>query len=140
MAVDTYFAKKVIPSLKKAIKEVEPMLHDLRDNFGLKDDIYYNLLISLTEAVNNAIIHGNKCDPDKNVTIEIHSDGTLYQLIISDEGDGFNPDAVADPRNPENILKSNGRGIFLIKALSTESSFVHSSEGTTVTIQFKCKN
>lgn len=129
--------KRELTSQRKAIKEVEPMLQFFREQLHLKDESYYNILIALTEAVNNAIIHGNRCDPDKKVVIDIKADESGLEIIVTDEGKGFNPDNVEDPRSPENLLKTSGRGIFLIKELSLNSSYSFTESGTTVFIKFR---
>ena len=102
-------------------------------------DKYYNILIAVTEAFNNAIIHGNKCNNDKKVGFDIIADEESIQIVIKDEGKGFNPDNLADPREPENLMKDSGRGVFLIKELSDECDFMHTSTGTSVKMVFKVK-
>lgn len=136
MSLNVIELKKELTSQRKAIKEVEPMLQFFREQFLWKDEIYYNILIALTEAVNNAIIHGNRCDPDKKVNIIIKATDSLIEIYVSDEGAGFDPDKIEDPRAPENLLKSSGRGIFLIRELSSSSSYSFDDKGTTAKINF----
>jgi serine/threonine-protein kinase RsbW len=115
---------------------VEPYFFELKDELKIKDELFYNMLIAVTEAVNNAIIHGNKCNPQKIVNIQIEVINRDITVIISDEGSGFDPNNVADPREPENLLKANGRGVFLIKELTENYQFDITQFGTTVKMNF----
>ena len=102
-------------------------------NFDQK--IYDNILISLTEAVNNAIIHGNKEDESKFVIVNCEGRKQEVVITISDEGRGFNPHQVPDPTLPQNLECCGGRGVFIMKQLSDEIKF-HDS-GRTVEMKFK---
>jgi serine/threonine-protein kinase RsbW len=115
-----------IPSLVENIRVVESFIDNSKDTFHIEDDIYGNIMVAVTEAVNNAIRHGNKFDKDKNV----------YQLRfeIEDEGAGFDFDNLDDPTAPENIENPGGRGIFLIRHLADEVEF--SKEGRRVELTF----
>jgi len=97
------------------------------------------MLIAVTEAVNNAIIHGNKCNPQKEVIISIEGKTEEIIITIKDHGGGFDPSMVADPRQPENLLKEHGRGIFLMKEISDQLSFRSNKSGTIVILNFKIK-
>lgn len=105
------------PSSPGCISDVERLVDHLAATYHISQDKYPNILISLTEAVNNAIIHGNQCDDCKCVHVEVQPQHQGLTLIVRDEGCGFNPDKVDDPTLPENIAKTGGRGIFLIKQL-----------------------
>jgi serine/threonine-protein kinase RsbW len=76
------------------------------------------MLIAVTEAVNNAIVHGNKNDPEKYVRIGFESDEEQLVFSITDEGQGFDYTNLPDPTDPENIEKVSGRGVFLMSNLS----------------------
>ena len=85
--------------------------------------------LSLREAVNNAIIHGNKNNPEKKVEVEIEFlDDEIY-IRVWDEGDGFNPDSLPDPTKDENLLQPHGRGIFLIKQFVNKVEFISRNSG-----------
>ncbi|EAZ81810.1 ATP-binding protein [Algoriphagus machipongonensis] len=112
-----------IPSLIENIKIIESFIDNARDNFEINDDIYGNIMISVTECISNAIIHGNKHDKSKLVHLELATEEGLLKFIIEDEGRGFNYNELKDPTAPENIEKPGGRGIFLIKHLSDEVKF-----------------
>ncbi|SRR5690554_2335698 len=112
-----------IPSLSDNIRIVESFIDNARDKFNLNDDIYGNIMIAVTESVNNAIKHGNKNDKGKNVSLSLHLNDDVIRFIIEDEGEGFDYLNLPDPTAPENIDKPGGRGIFLMKHLSDEVNF-----------------
>ena len=122
---------------RKAIKLVEPMIRSVKDTIPIRIEKYYNILIAVTEAVNNAIIHGNRCDIDKKVFMTVKASIDNLLVTVKDEGLGFDLDNLADPRNPENLLKENGRGVFLIKEFSDKCKIKPSSKGTLVSMTFK---
>ncbi|MBN3521235.1 ATP-binding protein [Algoriphagus lutimaris] len=112
-----------IPSLIENIKIIESFIDNARENFDINDDIYGNIMISVTECISNAIIHGNQHDKNKLVHLELFMEDELLRFIIEDEGPGFDLTELRDPTEPENIEKPGGRGIFLIKHLSDEVKF-----------------
>jgi serine/threonine-protein kinase RsbW len=116
---------------------VEKFIDDLRSEVNIGDDVYGNILISLTEAANNAILHGNKANEKKNVEISYGLDDRKKNLsfIIKDEGPGFEYNNLPDPTAPENLEKTSGRGVFLMMQLA--DMVVFSDKGATVEMQFK---
>lgn len=113
---------------------VEKLVDEVCETYKIKEDFYGNILISLTEAVNNAIVHGNKLDPNKNVSVSFSADQSILRFIITDEGPGFDYDNLPDPTAPENIEKPNGRGVFLMKNLADNCSF--KDDGRIVEMEF----
>ena len=100
---------------------------------GLDEDQLHWVSVAVRESVVNAIKHGNKNDPNKRVTVDfspVPADGADELVIrIEDQGEGFVPEEVADPLAPENILKSSGRGIFLIRNFMDEMRLQRAPEG-----------
>lgn len=123
-----------IPSLPDNIRIVESFIDNARDKFAFDDDIYGNIMIAVTESVNNAIIHGNKQDKEKNVDLALEVADDNIRFTIKDEGDGFDYDNLPDPTAPENILKAGGRGIFLVQNLADEVAFT--DQGRTIMLTF----
>lgn len=123
-----------IPSLSENIRIIESFIDNAKEKFQLEDDIYGNIMIAVTEAVNNAIKHGNNGVKDKNVFLSLSLKDGLIQFEIRDEGDGFNFKNLPDPTAPENIKKPGGRGIFLMKNLSDEVNF--KENGSVVELNF----
>lgn len=124
-----------ISSKAENIILVEKMIEDVCDLFNINQDYYGNILVALTEAVNNAIYHGNAGNENKNIDISFKTSPDYVSFIIKDEGPGFNPDSLPDPTNPENIEKPNGRGVFLMRRLADKVSF--EDNGSTVILDFK---
>lgn len=122
------------PSLNENIRIVESFIDNAKEKFNLDDDIYGNIMVAVTESVNNAIRHGNKMDKGKNVFLSLSLNDSLIRFIIKDEGNGFDFHNLPDPTAPENIDKPSGRGIFLMKHLSDEVTF--KNEGSEVELCF----
>lgn len=113
-----------IQSLSSEIIKVERLVDEVCQELHVNENHYANILVSITEAVNNAIIHGNKADSGKwvNVTFN-HVDNKSIEFVIEDQGPGFDYSTLPDPTLPENIEKESGRGIFLMKHLADKVSF-----------------
>ncbi|HRP02160.1 MAG TPA: ATP-binding protein [Candidatus Kapabacteria bacterium] len=109
---------------------VEPILMNLRNQFMIPDEKYYNIMIAVTEAVNNALNHGNKLNHDKIVEFTVRANNERLMIKVTDQGEGFNPDDVPDCTDPANILKSSGRGVYIIKELMDEVLIDASPNGT----------
>jgi serine/threonine-protein kinase RsbW len=112
-----------VPSIIENIRMIESFIDNAKEKFHLDDDIYGNIMIAVTEAVNNAIKHGNSGDKSKNVSLTLSLNQSLIKFIVKDEGSGFNYENLPDPTSPENLEKIGGRGIFLMKHLSDEVEF-----------------
>jgi serine/threonine-protein kinase RsbW len=116
---------------------VEEFVNYFAKDLGLSDDHISALLLSVTEATTNAIIHANKCDASKLVTIEAYVENSpkgMYsqKLIvkIKDEGKGFDPARLPDPTDPENLLKDSGRGVYLMRVYMDEVKHNVTETGT----------
>ena len=112
-----------IPSLPENIRIVESFIDNAKGQYKLNDDIYGNIMIAVTESVNNAIIHGNQSNSKKNVHLHLTLEESLIKFTIEDEGTGFDFNKLPDPTLPQNLSKPGGRGIFLMKNLCDEVSF-----------------
>lgn len=112
-----------IPSLAENIRMIESFIDNAKERYQLDDDIYGNIMIAVTEAVNNAIKHGNRSDSTKNVSLTLSFEEGLIKFKVEDEGTGFDHQNLPDPTSPENLEKPGGRGIFLMKHLSDEVEF-----------------
>ena len=118
----------------QGIAQIETIVNNIVHRFKLSDDVQGNILISLTEAVNNAIIHGNKNDRSKCVKLKITQESTKLAFSVSDQGAGFDHTKLPDPTLPENLLKLNGRGVFLIHQLC--DAVTYQDQGRTVEMHF----
>ena len=122
-----------ISSASDNIRLVERLVEDVCEVFNVNEDCYGNILIAVTEAVNNAMYHGNKGNPDKNIKIGFESHEKDIQFSIADEGTGFDYDNLPDPTDPLNIDKQNGRGVFLMKNLADKVEFNNNGQEVLLT-------
>ena len=127
-----------IVSQPQSINIIEKVIDDLKNEFEIHEDSYGNILVAVTEAVNNAIIHGNGLDPEKQVKVSYEVEGDRIMFTISDEGKGFDYYNLPDPTAPENLEKPTGRGVFLMKHLADQVIF--SDNGRVVELYFKTHN
>jgi serine/threonine-protein kinase RsbW len=109
---------------------VEEFINYFSKDLGLDDDKLSALLLAVTEATTNAIIHGNKSDKNKLVRIEAKVIDGKLNIIVKDEGVGFQPDNVPDPTDPENLLKDSGRGLYLMRVYMDDLKYNITPEGT----------
>ena len=130
---------KIIDSLQIAsdfssLVDVENLVDRVCGNLGVEEDSYGNILIAVTEAVNNAIQHGNEFDTNLFVDVAVGDQPTEFCFNVKDQGKGFDFSNLPDPTAPENIMKENGRGIFLMKSLSDNVEF--EDFGSSVSLYF----
>ena len=85
--------------------------------------VRFNLRVALSEALNNAIVYGNRLDPGKRVEVALCLVGSAVQVHVSDEGEGFDHNSVPDPRLPHCLHRADGRGLFLIRELVDDLAF-----------------
>jgi serine/threonine-protein kinase RsbW len=114
---------------------VENEIDHITNDSGISKENYGKILVSILEAVNNAIIHGNKNNVKKHVDIELELLKDVLKITVTDEGIGFSPEEVPDPTKPENIETLNGRGIFLMSKLADGIKF--NKKGNSVKMTFK---
>ncbi|HHS13350.1 MAG TPA: ATP-binding protein [bacterium] len=128
-----------VKSRLKELKRVEKLAMEIASRIGLTRDQTDNLSIAITETVGNAIVHGNKKDPDKDVDIAVIIQPDTIRVQVQDRGEGFDPDSLSDPLDPENLLKESGRGIFILKSLMDNVSFSFSPKGTLVEFEMSLR-
>lgn len=117
------------------LRIIENAVDEITNAVGVNQDNYGKILVATLEAVNNAITHGNKANPQKMVDVEITFDKNEMKITVTDEGPGFNPASIPDPTLPENIEELSGRGVFLMKKLADSISF--NEKGNSVTMNFR---
>ena len=127
-----------IPSIIENIRIVDSFIDNSKDKFQIEDDIYGNIMVAVTESVNNAIRHGNKFDKDKNVYLTLQVNNDHLKFEVEDEGNGFDTESLPDPTAVENLENPGGRGIFLMRNLCDEVKF--SNNGKTVQLTFFLNN
>ncbi len=135
MLVDGESQTVELNSNPDSISVVERMIEEVRDKYNVSEDMYGNMLVAITEAVTNAIYHGNKSDPSKKVNVAIQHNPHSITFTVTDQGPGFDFYNLPDPTSPENIEKECGRGIFLMKHLTDQLIF--SENGRVVEMNFR---
>ena len=127
----------VIPSDAKYLAAVDDFIEGFLRDFGTGESVTADIAISVSELVNNAIVHGNKISEDAIVTVVISRKGDSVVISVTDEGGGFNPTEIDDPLKDENLLKEVGRGIFIVESLMDKVEITPTENGTTVSISKK---
>ncbi|MBI1805803.1 MAG: ATP-binding protein [Ignavibacteria bacterium] len=125
----------VLASNPQQITQVEGFLERLNNQLHLDEVQYNKLLVATTEAVNNGIIHGNKRDPAKKVTLTCVKNHATLIIRVDDEGSGVDPGALPDPLAEENLLRENGRGVFLMRSLMEKVEFEKTAGGAAVVMK-----
>ncbi|MBT8379718.1 MAG: ATP-binding protein [Ignavibacteria bacterium] len=109
---------------------VEEFVNYFAKDLGLNEEQLATLLLAVTEATTNAIIHANKSNQSKLVKVDVKVENSKLIIKVIDEGKGFNPSEIPDPTQPENILKDSGRGMYLMKVYMDDLKYNVTSEGT----------
>jgi len=113
---------------------IEEFVNYFAKDLGLSEEQLSVLLLAVTEATTNAIIHANKCDPSKLVRIHAQIENSKLVIRIKDEGKGFDPTKLPDPTEPENLLKDSGRGVYLMKVYMDEVKYNVTPSGLETTL------
>ena len=124
-----------LPSKQESITLLENLIEEIADKHKVSEDTFANMMTCLSEAVINAIIHGNKLDANKKVIVNADVEGKRIVWTVTDEGDGFDYNNLADPTAPENIENLTGRGVFIIKHLADQ--YIYNSKGNEIELHFK---
>jgi len=130
----------VLSSRPNEIIKVEGFLEEINQTLQLDETRFNKLLIATTEAVNNGILHGNKRDPQKRVTLTCIANHSSLVVTVQDEGPGVDPDKLPDPLAEENLLRENGRGVFLMRSLMDSVDFEIFPGGSKVIMKMTLEN
>ncbi len=112
-----------LSSTYKSVADIERLIDKVCTSVGVNEDAYGNVLIAVTEAVNNAIQHGNRENEELSIDVSVKDNQNKVCFSVKDEGVGFDFENLPDPTSPENLLKENGRGIFLMRNLADKVEF-----------------
>lgn len=123
-----------ISSKLRNIDHVREFVREIFKESNLNMNSFNRIFLGISEAVNNAIMHGNKMNPEKNVFIKMNLQGNTMNVEVEDEGNGFNDLHLFDPTNGENIKREHGRGIYILSKIADELAF--KDNGRKVFIQF----
>jgi serine/threonine-protein kinase RsbW len=129
--------KLVLDSSLEEIERIEPFVDELDQWADIDEEDSSRIMLTLSEAINNAILHGNKEDPEKQVEVlsTFDEENRILTISVEDEGEGFDPEEIPDPLKEENLLNEGGRGVYLIKQYADDLQF--SKGGSKATITFK---
>ena len=123
-----------VPSNPEFLSDVDLFLEGTLRGFGIDESAVVDIAVSVSELVNNAMIHGNKSSLDKMVTVKIIRSREAVTIVVSDEGSGFDPGNVPDPIADENLLHEVGRGLFIVRSLMDKVDVKAASTGTTIAV------
>jgi serine/threonine-protein kinase RsbW len=124
-----------LPSRDESITQLEALIEDISDKYQISEDTFANMMTCLSEALINAIKHGNKMDPIKKVIVNAEVESKRIVWTVTDEGEGFDYGHLADPTSPENLENLTGRGVFIMKHLADQCIF--NTSGNEVELHFK---
>ena len=124
--------EKNYQSRLNAVIKAEKLAEKVTRRLGFAENERMDIAIAVTEAVNNAIFHGNHQQPDKQVTLRFEHDDTSLRIIVRDQGTGFDPEAVDDPLSPEHLTKPNRRGLLILESLMDSVTVKPTPHGTEV--------
>jgi serine/threonine-protein kinase RsbW len=119
-----------LPSSMQYVYLLDVVVTEILKETNFTEDIQEQINLAVIEGGTNAIKHGNKENPIKKATIEFTLAEDRFEIVIEDQGDGFTRKEVADPLDPENLLKSSGRGLFLMEACM--DSVTYENNGTII--------
>ena len=125
-----------ISSEVENIVKVEQFIETFDSTFGLTPELFGKISLSVIEAVNNAILSGNKQDADKSVVVCAWKEDEKFCVSVEDEGEGFDYSIIPDPTLPDNVVKIAGRGLYLMKILSDDLIFDNGGAKVTLVFNF----
>ena len=127
--------ERFLDSTLESVDSAEELAVGMAQRAGMDEDDLMKIGMAIRESVVNAVVHGNRYNAHKKVRFAVASDGQRFTVWIGDEGEGFDFDSIPDPLAPENLMRTSGRGIFLIRSFMDDFQMRHlESGGTEVTL------
>lgn len=123
-------------SSRDELARLPELLEEVRKACPISDAQFFNLVVAMSEAIGNAIVHGNKSDPTRLVRYSVECLRDAVRCVVEDEGDGFDPEEIENPLSPENLTREGGRGMFLIRALMMDLRVENTGHG--MRVEFLC--
>ncbi len=127
----------ILPSRIEAVAEAAEAAAKFVNQLGLGEEIAYGVDMAVREAVTNAVLHGNKQELEKTVEVTLMNSASALEITVRDHGTGFDPGSVPDPTVPQNLMKTNGRGILFMRTFMDEVQWLRHDEGGTVVRMIK---
>ena len=128
-------ANRVCYTLDSTLESVDQMEQNVTrwaSDAGFGDDQVFQISMAVREGMVNAVLHGNRYDPQKKVFVKLERAPSGLSVTIRDQGEGLDPARIPDPLAPENLLKQSGRGIFLMRSFMDDVRINANSSGTEV--------
>lgn len=123
-----------LDSTLDSVNKVEQTAAELATKVGFPEDDLHKITMSVREAAVNAVLHGNAYDPSKKIMVAYETGPNTLSVTISDQGEGLHEEEIPDPLAEENILKTSGRGIFLMRSFMDEVTIKDLHPGTEITL------
>ena len=127
----------VLPSHIEAVADAAAAAADFARNCGVAEEAAFGIDMAVREAITNAIVHGNKEDDAKQVEVAFTCVPNAVEIEITDQGEGFDPERIPDPTAAENLMKTSGRGNFLMRSFMDEVHWETGTEGGTTVRMIK---
>ncbi len=122
----------IIRSKRTEINKIEKLLFKLNEVYNIEQEKFINFSIAVSEALMNAIVHGNRESDEKRVFIDVYENDSTVEISIRDEGTGFDYTSIPDPTTDENLHKDHGRGLYIMKILTDGFDCSATESGTLV--------
>lgn len=129
-----------LPSRLESVDEAAMIADDFAKMQSLDDEFVNAIDMAIRESVANAVKHGNKLDEKKNVNVTLTDSVNAFEITVRDFGSGFDVDGIPDPTNPENLMKTNGRGILFMRAFMDEVEWANADGGGLIVRMSKTKS
>ena len=127
------------PSRIDSIAEAAAAAAEVARRAGFAEEALFGIDMAVRESVTNAVLHGNREDESKPVQIGFHNSAAGLRITVRDRGQGFDPAGVADPTDPQNILKASGRGILFMRTFMDDVRWERHPQGGMVVEMLKKK-
>src|ERR1700722_5316817 len=127
--------ERLLDSTLDSVDQAEELASAAASRAGFDEDDLMKIGMAVREAMVNAVAHGNRYNANKKVRFSLSHDPQRFRIVIADEGEGFDFDSLPDPLAPENLMRTSGRGIFLIRSFMDEFKMRHRvPQGTEATL------
>jgi serine/threonine-protein kinase RsbW len=137
LAVTEQTSELILPSRIESVAEAAEAAAKFVGRLGLGEEIAFGVDMAVREAVTNAVLHGNKQELEKTVEVTLLNTASALEITVRDHGVGFDPGSVPDPTDPQNLMKTNGRGILFMNTFMDEIQWLRHDEGGTVVRMIK---
>lgn len=128
-----------MPSRLESVDQIAMIADEFAKSQSLDDEFISAIDLAIRESVANAVKHGNKLDEKKNVDVTLADSNTAFEITVRDFGSGFDVDSIADATAPENLLKTNGRGILFMRSFMDEVEWTNADDGGLIVKMSKAK-